>query len=235
MSGFKSVLIISDQHFPYNHPDIIGFLKALNKEYKFDKIVNIGDEIDGHAISMHAHSPDLLSPSDEFESAIKKLKVLYKLFPEMVVVESNHGSLVYRRGSFHGLPRMVFKSYRDVLEAPVGWTWHFDLKLKLSNGQFCYFCHGKASPPLKLSQSLGMNTVQGHFHEKFSINYWSSPNGLFWDMKVGCLVDDSSIAFHYNKVNTYRPIIGCGVIINGVPRLVPMLLKKGGRWTGSLT
>lgn len=230
----KSVLIISDTHFPYEHPDTIGFLRALKKKYKPDRVVHIGDEIDGHAISFHPSDPDLASPGDELALAIEKLKDLYKLFPIVDVVESNHGSLVYRKGKFHGIPRAVFKSYRDVIDAPAGWRWHFDLTIKLSNGQQCYFCHGKSSQPGKLSQAMSMSTVQGHYHEQFSINYWANPNGLYWDMKVSCLVDDESLAFSYNNANMKRPIVGCGIILNGQPKLLPMVLDKKGRWIGKL-
>ena len=230
----KSVLIISDTHFPYQHPDTIAFLTAIKKKHKPDRVVHIGDEIDGHAISFHPSDPDLASPGDELALAIQRLQPLYRLFPKVDVVESNHGSLVYRKGKVHGIPRFVFKSYREVIQAPKGWRWHFDLTLKMSNGNDVYFCHGKSSQPGKLSQSMGMSTVQGHFHEQFSINYWANPNGLYFDMKVGCLIHDDSLAFSYNNTNLKRPLIGTGIIIDGHPVLIPMVLDKKGRWTGKL-
>ena len=64
---YKSVLVISDLHIPYHHPDAFAFLKALKTKYKFDHIVNIGDELDQHAISMHEHNPDLYSAGHELE------------------------------------------------------------------------------------------------------------------------------------------------------------------------
>lgn len=227
---YKSVLVISDQHFPYNHPDIIEFLKAIKQRYQPDKVVNIGDELDYHAISFHDHDPDLMSPSDELKTAINRISPLYELFPEMDILESNHGSLVYRKGKTHGLPRHVFKSYREVLGAPEGWHWHHDLTLKMANGQGVYFCHGKISDAIRHSQSLGMSVVTGHFHEKFEIRYWGNSKGLFWSMIVGCLIDNDSLAFAYNKVNLKRPIIGCGLISNGLPVLLPMILDEDGRW-----
>lgn len=226
----KAILVISDQHFPFNHPDIIEFLRALKKKYKFDRIINIGDELDYHSISFHEHNPDLLSPSDELQTAINRLKPLYRLFPKMDLIESNHGSLVYRKGTMAGLPRHVFKSYREILGAPKEWKWHFDLTLKMSNGQYCYFHHGKSSNGMKLSQAMGMCVVQGHFHEKFCVEYWGNPLGLYWSMQVGCLVEDSTLAFNYNKTNLKRPLVGCGVIIDGHPKLEPMVLNTNGRW-----
>ena len=230
----KSVLIISDTHFPYAHPDVIAFLTAIKKKYKPDRVIHIGDEIDGHAISFHPSDPDLASPGDELALAIQRLKPLYKLFPKVDVVESNHGSLVYRKGKVHGIPRFVFKSYREVIEAPKDWRWHPDLTIKLSDGQDVYFCHGKSSAPGKLSQSMGMSTVCGHFHEQMHIHYWANPKGLYFSMQVGCLIHDESLAFAYNNVNLKRPLIGTGIILDGVPRLIPMILSKGGRWTGKL-
>lgn len=228
----ESVLVISDQHFPYNHPDIIAFLKAIKEKYKPDRVVNIGDELDYHAISFHDHHPDLLAPGDELQVAIKRIEPLFKLFPEMDLIESNHGSLVYRKGKHHGLPRHVFRSYREVLGAPKGWRWHFDLTIKLPTGTYCYFHHGKSSNGQRLSQAMGMCVVQGHFHEKYSIEYWGNPLGLYWSMQVGCLIDDKTLAFEYNKTNLKRPLIGCGIILKGLPKLLPLIMRPGGRWNG---
>ena len=32
-----------------------------------------------------------------------------------------------------------------------------------------------------------------------------------------------------------RFIVGCGVIINGQPKLMPMVLKENGRWNGHVS
>lgn len=229
------ILVISDTHYPYNHPDIVAFLKFLKKELRPTRIIHIGDEVDYHAISFHESDPDLMSPGDELKASIARLKPIYELFPEMDLIESNHGSLVYRKGRFHGLPRTVFKTYREILEAPVGWKWHMDLTLTLPNKQKVYFCHGKSKNALKLSQSMGMSTVNGHFHEDFSIQYWGNPLALHWAMVVGCLIDPKSLAYAYNKSNLKRPVIGLGFIENSLPRLIPMILNKKGRWIGGFS
>lgn len=229
--SYKSILVISDQHFPYNHPDIIEFLSAIKDKYRPDKIVNIGDEFDYHALSFHPSDPDLMSSSDELKAAINRISPLYNLFPEMDILESNHGSLVYRKAKVNGVPRHVFKSYREVLGAPDGWKWHDELIVKASNGEDIYFCHGKSADVLKHSQRIGMSVVSGHFHEKFEIRYWSSvKNKLHFAMIIGCLIENNSLAFAYNKLNLNKPIIGCAIIINGIPVLLPMLLDENNRW-----
>ena len=45
----KSILVISDLHTPYEHPDVVPFLTAIKAKYKPDTVVCIGDEIDYHA------------------------------------------------------------------------------------------------------------------------------------------------------------------------------------------
>lgn len=230
----RSILVIPDQHFPYNHPDLIAFLRAIAKRYKPDRVINLGDEIDGHSFSFHTPNPDLLSPGDELRTAIDRLKPLYDLFPKMDIMESNHGSLVYRKGKAHGIPRHVLKSYREILEAPKGWRWHPSLTLKMSNGQYVYFCHGRSASGIKLSQSMGMCTVQGHYHEKFEVQFWSSAVGTFWSAMCGCLIENESYAFEYNKLNLKSPIIGAMVILEGIPILIPMVRDKNNRWIGEL-
>lgn len=219
-------------HLPYHHADLVAFLKSIKTKYSPDRVVCIGDEVDYHAISFHSHDPDLFSPADELKSAIGYMKHIYKLFPTVDVIDSNHGSLVYRKAKAMGLPRNVFKSYNSILEAPKTWKWHTDLTLTLSDGSKCYFHHGKTSAPAKLSKNMSMSCVQGHYHSRFEIIYWANPNGLFFDMRVGCLINDASMAFNYNKTTMDRPIIGCGIILNGKPKLLPMVLNKKGRWTG---
>ena len=119
----NSVLVISDLHIPYHHQDAFDFLKALKRKYKPDLIINIGDELDHHAISMHEHNPDLMSAGDELKHSKEYVRELEKIFPEMTLVHSNHSSLVYRRALKYGLPKDYLKSYNEFLGVGDGWKW----------------------------------------------------------------------------------------------------------------
>lgn len=227
------VCVIGDLHAPYMHEDAVRFLIAIKAKYRPNSVVFMGDEVDAHATSYHEHDPDLASAGDELKAAIKQLQPLYKLFPNATVLESNHGSLVYRKALTAGIPSAVLKGYRDILQAPGGWTWKYDHTVKTALGPV-YFHHGKSGTQEKLSKNLAMSACQGHFHNKFYVSYWSSPNGLYWDANAGCLVDNKSRAMAYGKNNLQKPIVGCLLIINGIPQLIPMVLSKNGRWTGKL-
>ena len=218
------ILVISDMHIPYQHPKTLEFLQGLKDKYSPTRIVCVGDELDKSSLSYHEHDPNLYSAGDELEASKKVIAKLQEMFPVMDILESNHGSLVYRKAKTHGIPKQYIRDYNEVLGVDDGWKWHFDLTLKLPTGQHVYFHHGKSADGLKLSQTMGMCAVQGHYHEKFKIDYWANPLGLYWSMQVGCLIHDDSLAFAYNNVNIKRPIIGCGLIIDGVPILEAMPL-----------
>ena len=224
------ILHISDMHIPYHHPDTIAFLKHLKKKYNPTRVICLGDELDKHALSYHDSDPDLPSAGDELRKSIPVIAELKKIFPKMDVLESNHGSLVWRKAKTHGVPRHYLKSYNDVLGVDEQWVWHFDLTIELPNGVSCYYHHGKVADVLKLSQQMGMCAVQGHYHNDFKIHYWGNPNNLYWGLQSGCLIDDTSYAFAYNNVNIKRPVIGTSLIIDGFPILEPMILDSSGRW-----
>jgi len=234
MSNYKSVLVISDLHIPYHHPDAFAFLTALKKKYKPDLVVNQGDEIDCHALSYHDHHPDLKSSGDELRAARKYIKELEKIFPKMTLVHSNHSSLVYRKAVSHGLSLEYLKSYNEFLQVGEGWQWVDDLTVTLSDGQKCFFTHGMAADVMKVAQQYGMSTSQGHYHSKFSIGYYSNPDKLVFGLQTGCLINQKELAFEYAKNFKSRFIVGCGMIIEGQPKLMPMVLLDGGSWTGKI-
>lgn len=234
MKNNKRILVISDLHAPYSHPDTVAFLRAIKRQYRPTRTILSGDEVDYHAISFHDSDPDLDSAGVELSRAIDFLKPLYDMFPEAEILDSNHGSLVFRKALASGLSKKFLKSPGEILGAPKGWTWHFELSLKLPNGTSCYFHHSKGANVKKNSQAMGSSFVQGHHHESFEIQYWGNPDALLFGMTVGCLVDPKSLALAYNKNNLRRPVIGCAVIIESIPHLIPMVLDKHGRWVGKL-
>lgn len=218
------ILVISDLHFPYENPKTFEFLQMLKDKYNPTRVIQLGDECDFHTTSFHDSDPDLYGPAHELIKAQEKIKRLEDMFPVIDLLDSNHGSLVYRKAKHHGIPAHCIKSYNEMLGVGDGWKWHNDLLITLPNGKKVYFCHGRSGDGLKLSKNMACNVVQGHFHSKFNISYWSNPENLFWSMQAGCLVDNNSLAMAYNKLTLDRPIIGCGVIINGVPVLEAMSL-----------
>lgn len=226
------VLLVSDMHIPYHHPDTLDFLTHLKEKYKPTRVICLGDEIDHHALSYHDSDPNLYSAGDELDAALPVIEQIHNLFPVMDIVDSNHGSMVWRKAKTNGIPKHYIKSYNDVLGVDDGWKWYFDLTIKLPDGNMCYIHHGKAGDVTRLSQQMGMCAVQGHYHNNFKVDYWGNPVSLYWAMQCGCLIDNDSLAFSYNNVNIKRPIVGTGLIIDSKPILEPMVLDPEGNWIG---
>ena len=230
----KRILCISDQHAPYEHPDMFKFLAALKKKYSPTLVINGGDEVDQHALSFHDSDSDLPSAGDELIKAIAKLKKLEAMFPSMILLDSNHGSMVTRKMKHHGIPIKYLATPQQIYGVSNKWQWVNDLTVTLPNGQPAYFCHGMTKSGIKLAAQRGTNVVQFHYHTEFRIDYIGNPNNLLWSLQSGCLIDRKALAFAYDKLNLNRPIIGTSLIIDSKPVLEPMTLDKKGNWIGRL-
>lgn len=228
------ILCISDTHVPYHHPDTWDFLDAVRKKYKPTRVVHLGDEVDLHAISDHSHDPDLDSPGTELQQTRREIQPLFDLFPQVDVLESNHGSRVYRAAVKFGLSREYFRTYSEILDAPPGWVWHDSLLLRLPDGNNVVFYHGISKDITKVVKERGLCVVQGHFHTEFRVAYVGTPMRLLWGMAVGCSIDKHALAFAYDKLTLSRPVVGHGIILDGHPQLLPMVLGRGGKWIGKL-
>lgn len=246
MKRTKNILFISDLHCPYQHCDALAFLKALKDKYAFQRVIGLGDELDFHAMNFHDHEPDLDSAGVELQKGREVLWELWAMFPLIDWVHSNHGSMSYRKAVHHGVPRHLLLEYMDAifgekdkrgnvvrrLGRGSGWTWQSSLCIDLGNGQKCKVHHGMSISTRRNVEQSGMCFVQGHHHGTFEVLYHGTPDALNWGITAGCLINDEALAFSYNKNTIKRPVIGCAAVIDGYPRLLPMPLERGGRWTG---
>lgn len=237
LSSTSRVLFISDLHAPYHHKSAIPFLSALHKKYTFTNIIGLGDELDNHALSFHDHNPDLDSAGQELQKGREILWELCKVFPKIDWVHSNHGSLAYRKALHHGIPRHLILDYRDAIfgqNKGGGWNWYPELTLALPNGQKIKAFHSRKSNMLMNVKEAGASCVQGHFHSSFGIVFHHTSDFLNFGVSSGCLIDDDAMTFSYNRLETARPVIGTSGLIDGVPRLFPMILDNQRRWTGKV-
>lgn len=224
----KTVLVISDTHIPFEHPEALSFCKRLAKDYKVTDVVHIGDLVDNHAMSFHDHDPNGLSPEDEIEMAVKKIKRWTKAFPEVKMCRGNHDILVDRKGKTVGLPERCFRQFRDIWELPKGWVddWEFIIDgVKYIHGTGYSGKYGHVSA----AYDNRMSTVMGHLHSTAGVEYLANSDSLIFGMGVGCLIDRKKYAFTYGKDFKRKPVLGCGIVqytkrgINAT--FVPMLLK----------
>ncbi|AWD90607.1 hypothetical protein [Pseudomonas phage Njord] len=230
------ILVIPDQHAPYHHPDAIDFLIAVAARFRPTLVVNLGDETDGHAMSFHDSDPNLMSAGHELVEARKFIHALEKVFPQQLVCHSNHGSLLYRKAKHFGIPVEYLRTYREVLfpdGTGQGWSWNFKWDIQLPDGSVCTFQHQASSNKLGIAAHLGGNLVVGHEHGKYQIEY-AQGGRRYWSMISGCLIDPTHKAFSYGENFAGKPLLGCSVIVDSIPQLIPMRLDAEGRWIGKL-
>ena len=236
---YKSLLIISDLHAPFMHPDAVAFLTAIKKKYEPDGAVFIGDLVDQHSLSQFVSDPNGKSTGDEVSAARKSLKPLFKMFPEAYVIFGNHDLRAAKRAQEKGLSDHFLKPIGEVYQTPDKWKWAYEILLKLSNKEDVRIMHNSSSKVAQKASMTSCSLVQGHFHSSFGVTYVANPYKLLFGMTVGCLVDEKAYAFAYGKNSSgtdggNKSIIGCGIIVDGHPKLLPMPLNRSGRWTGVL-
>lgn len=231
----ERIMVIGDLHAPYTHQDALAFLKHVRDTYKPDMCVQVGDETDGHAISFHDSDPNLDSAGVELEKAKVILEKVHELFPNLLVCDSNHGSLVYRRAKAHGLPVQFIKKYRDILFPEHGapqWSWADAWVLNTPLGPV-RFQHQVSGDFMLNASHERTSLVLGHEHGRFEVQYAASSTALYFGAYAGCLIDRKSLAYAYGKLTRKKPIMGVLLITNGCPQLVPMLLSEDNRWVGA--
>lgn len=228
------ILVVGDLHAPYTHPDALDFLRSVRDSYAPDMVVQVGDETDGHAISFHDSDPNLDSAGVELEKAKKVLEKVHDLFPNLLICDSNHGSLVYRRAKAHGLPVQFIKKYRDILFPEHGakkWSWGDAWVLNTPLGPV-RFQHQVSGDFMLNASHERTSLVLGHEHGRFEVQYAASSTALYFGAYAGCLIDAKSMAFAYGKLHRKKPLMGVLTITDGCPSLVPMLVDDSGRWVG---
>lgn len=228
--GNTRILLFSDTHAPYHHKDTIPFISAIKKEYDINGIYHLGDEIDNHYLNFHSKEQTILNPVGERTGAIKFLRQLQDLFPKMDLVKSNHGDLSQRKAQAIGLLPDDIVSRKVRLGIESDWNWHENLTFKLPNRQPVYITHNYKANALQASKDIGCSLVQGHQHTKCSLQFWNSHSGVNFGLQLPCLIDKHSHAFNY--INPFRGsiLLGAAVIINCIPKIIPLIEEKSGAW-----
>jgi hypothetical protein len=231
----NSILVFGDRHSPYDHLDAYDFICAIAEKYNPKKYIDLGDTEDNHSISYHEHSPNLKSHNDELEAIIEINQKWYKKFPNLDILASNHGSLIYRQGATAGLAERCLRTVKEIIGAPVGWNYHE--RLILEEGKFrILFKHKVQKNYLLAAQKIGACIMQGHFHSQAGVQFFTNELGeVRWAASCPCLIDINNLeAYKYNKSDVNRPILGAMIIENGFPKIILMPLDKKNRWTGDI-
>lgn len=219
------VLTIGDTHCPCMIPQYVDFLVETYDTWGCDKVVHIGDLVDNAALSFHLKKPCLKDPVAEYDTAMEQVAELTSAFPEVEFLIGNHDALPWRLCDELGIPAELMRNPNEIWNLPEGWNVHDRFEQLIIDGVI--YQHGDCG---KSSAKLNMlaeftSVVQGHHHSKFGVEYGANRKDRTFGMQVGCGVDRKHMAMEYGKKFNTKPILGCGVVLDGVYGYVePMIL-----------
>lgn len=222
------VLIIGDTHCPGMRRGYVDFLKRVADEHNINRVVHIGDLVDWASISFHEKSPSLHSASQEFALARRQVAAISRAFPKADWLIGNHDALTERQAATVGLPAQLLRDYADLWE--LDWNVHARFtKLLVDGVVYSHGDSGRGGQDAAMAQAKDQfrSTVIGYFHSQAGVRWWANPEFRVFGMSVGCGIDASRLQFEYGRRIIAKPILGCGVIINGRRAVFePWLLKS---------
>lgn len=208
-----NVGIIGDTHFPFVHPMYLAFVSDTFAAWDVNTIVHIGDVVDGHAISFHEHDPNGKSAEDEAALACKELEAWKKAFPKALVCIGNHDERHYRQAKRTGLPARFLRGYSAVWDTP-HWRWDFAHGV---DGVLYEHGTGSSGKDAALNRAVQKrrSSVIGHVHSYAGVKFHANEFDCIFGLNVGCGIDCRAYAFDYGKAFPIRPVLGCGIVLDG--------------------
>jgi predicted phosphodiesterase len=211
------VLVMADTHCPAAHPDYFDFISDMNREWRCDTCVHIGDLADFSAISFHERHPSHPSAHEEISLARKQIQKLYKLFPRTVVMVGNHDALPERQARVAGLPSELLIDYASLWETP---KWRYVPRFGFTMVDNVLYQHGDKGKQgqhaaYENAKEQFCSVVQGHLHSQASVSWICNETSRCFGMQVGSGIDYNKLAFEYGRKFNHKPIISCGIVIDG--------------------
>ena len=221
----RVIFFLGDVHLPYHDKKSIEKVADAIKQSQDDgddvKVVQVGDLADQRAWSRFPKDGDVDNAQKEFDDTVTSMEWLHKLIPDMHIIFGNHDRRIAMRASDSQIPRQLIKSIDQVFNFP-GWKWHVSDTPLIIDG--IAVIHGDEYPipnPSSACLRLARSVVYGHTHQGRLEHVRLFDRSMF-AMNVGWLGDETQSAFNYSKRSPARYWTGYGVIVDGVPFLIPI-------------
>lgn len=223
-----NVLVIGDTHCPCMLEGYVEHCVQTAEAWSCDRIVHIGDFVDNCALSFHLKKPHQKDPVAEYELAKGQVSELCEAFPEADLMLGNHDVLPYRWCNEVGIPEEMMKDFSGIFGLPDGWTVHHRYsQLEIDGVLYQHGDRGKAGRLAAASNAKAefRSVVQGHHHSQAGLEFICNRHSLVFGLQVGCGVDWKHQQQEYGFRYTNKPVIGCGVVVEGTtPIFEPMLI-----------
>ena len=211
------VLVIGDLHCPADLTKYRQHCQRIRYKYKTNKTVFIGDIVDAHQWGRWDPDYEADSPQSEYKKTLKRVAWWHENFKDAVVTIGNHDERAVRQARIAGVPDGLVKDYADAWQTP---SWEWVNTVEIDNVR--YF-HGEGFsgkyPHVNACLTSLKSTVMGHIHSVAGLQWVNKAGGKFFGMAVGCGVDVSHPFMRYAEKHPTKPVLSCGVVIDGHPYL----------------
>ena len=204
------------------HADFPEFLESIADAWGCDTVVCLGDLVDWHCISFHEKTTGAQSACEEYDRAKEQVAKIHKLFPKATWIHGNHDALPQRqlaasvRASFPSA-LLDLVSPRRAFDTP-GWK-HVDRfgSIDIDGVNYSHGDGGAGGKTAALNQAIQnfQSSVIGHFHSQCGIWRTANQRDCCFGLAAGCGVDHDHPAMQYGRRFKSKPILGCGVVIDG--------------------
>ena len=230
-SGPSRVGVIGDTHLPFELDGYLDFCQETFDKWDVDTVIHIGDMFDNHSLSFHDSEPMLHNVMGEYESAFERASDWYEAFPEATLIMGNHDRIPARQLRKLGMePSIYMRPIEELFGMPKGWSVADSVVI-----DDVLYHHGETATGVngfrKDAEQRMRCTVSGHNHSNAGISATATDQELVWGLAVGCGVNHEHMAFAYGRNFAKKPIVACGVVIEGEPHVEYMNLGSKVRRT----
>jgi hypothetical protein len=221
-------LICSDLQVPFQFDEAIVNLKKLVNTFKFDLVLNVGDELDLNTISKYSQGK-----AESFQQTLNADRdlckdILYDLKTD-VVSRSNHGDRLFSAVSqipgLMALPELQYEKFMAYDDLGI----YFAKKPYEIPGTDFVLCHGDegnlsrvgGSSALNIAKRWGRSVIAGHSHRMGYTCHSEAFNGRLQRVLVGIEVG------HTCNISKMRYLAKGGYYANWQAGAVIMTIKRG--------
>ena len=220
--------IVGDSHCPVMVDGYAEWCMDVFAQWDVDRIIHIGDLADFHAASFHDSEIGFFDVVSEMEAAKEQIQHMQEVFGKKVeVMQGNHDSNLTRKMKVIGLDPSLLKSPSDIWG--IDWEFHPRFhKLIIDDVIYMHGDQGRGgkTPALAKAEGEWMSVVCGHHHSAAGVWYGCNSNTRYFGLNVGCGVNHKHAVMAYGATFAQKPMLGCGVVIDGTPYFEPMPLAN---------
>lgn len=209
----STVGIAGDLHLPFVHPLYLSFVQDTFEEWDVSQVHFAGDIVDNHAVSFWETDPNGHSAETEATLAAELVEDWSTTFPCATVSIGNHDARHYRVANKAGIPDRFVRPYKEVWATPE-WDWQFH---HVFDSVLYEHGTGSSGKDAAINRAMQKRTslVMGHVHCYAGVKWHANETNRIFGLNVGTGIACDEYAFKYGKQFPTRPILGCGIVVDG--------------------